>query len=62
MAKVVQLKKKLTKDEVGYEHPSKHGQEDCGDCVHFQVLAKNHCEIVDGIIKSEDWCRKFKRE
>jgi hypothetical protein len=61
MPKVVQLKKKLMKEEVGYEHPAK-GKDDCDDCKHFEVLAPRHCEIVEGTILPEDWCQKFKRK
>ena len=49
---------KLSKEYVGYEHPAK-GREQCLDCVHFEVLAHHHCEIVQGTILPGDWCRRF---
>ena len=49
---------KLTKIEVGYEHPAK-GSENCGGCAHFKPL-REKCEIVTGRIQAEDWCRKWK--
>jgi hypothetical protein len=53
-----QSEPKYTKLEVRYEHPSKH-KEDCDDCVHFEVHGPNKCELVQGRIGHEDWCRKF---
>jgi hypothetical protein len=47
---------KLTKPEVGYEHPAK-GEDDCGGCAHFR--SPSACEIVTGTIRPEDWCRRF---
>jgi len=49
---------KYTKLEVLYEHPAK-GMDHCKNCIHFE--APKHCEIVEGIIHPEDWCKKFER-
>ena len=49
------------KSEVQFEHPAK-GANHCSQCVHFQVLHKNGCEIVKGHIEAGDWCNKFKAE
>lgn len=52
---------KLTKIAVKYEHPAQ-GPHHCSQCVHFQVEAPKHCEIVEGIIQPEDWCKKFEEK
>jgi len=48
---------KLSKSEVGYEHPAK-GRDHCSWCKHFLPASKK-CEIVEGWIAPEDWCRRF---
>lgn len=55
------MAEKYTKLEVLYEHPAK-GMDHCADCKHFEVLAPKHCEIVEGIIQPEDWCKKFEEK
>jgi hypothetical protein len=47
---------KLSKESVGFEHPAK-GPHHCGQCRHFE--GPRACEIVAGLIRSEDWCRRF---
>jgi hypothetical protein len=47
---------KLTKIEVGFEHPAK-GKQHCRECVHWQ--SPNRCKIVEGIVKGVDWCKRF---
>ena len=49
----------LPKSEVEFEHPAK-GDHHCSQCVHFEVLHKNGCEVVQGHIEAQDWCDKFK--
>lgn len=49
---------KLAKGDVEFEHPAK-GAHNCGGCVHFEVLAPRHCEIVSGTILAQDWCDKW---
>lgn len=44
------------KSEVGFEHPAK-GPQHCAECKHFR--APSGCEIVSGLIRPEDWCKKF---
>lgn len=51
---------KLSKHEVGYEHPAAKPQNHCGVCRHFEP--PDQCEIVAGRIRPEDWCRRFERE
>ena len=51
----------LPKSEVSYEHPAK-GPNHCSQCVHFEVLHKNGCEVVKGHIEPEDWCEKFQQK
>jgi hypothetical protein len=50
-------KMKLSKAEVDYG-PAK-GDDRCGGCKHFEVLAPRHCEIVAGKIEPSYWCEKF---
>ena len=51
---------KLSKSEVGFEHPAK-GTDDCDDCIHFKPL-REKCQIVAGHVEGEDWCERFKRK
>ena len=53
------MAEKLSKSEVGFEHPSQ-GKQACGGCAHFEVLAPLRCEIVAGRILKNDWCKKWK--
>ena len=46
----------LSKSEVQYEHPAK-GPHHCSQCRHFK--SPHSCEIVEGRIAPEDWCKKF---
>lgn len=50
---------KLPKDQVEFEHPAQ-GPHHCGECQHF--ITVNACEIVEGLIRSEDWCDKFAKK
>jgi hypothetical protein len=45
----------MTKEEVKFEHPAK-GKDHCKSCKFFR---KDHCAIVKGDIKPEDWCEEF---
>jgi hypothetical protein len=46
---------KLPKDAVDY---SPHvGDNKCGNCVHFEVVAKHQCLRVLGMIERYYWCR-----
>ena len=50
---------KFSKAEVNYEHPAR-GEHKCSECVHFEVIRPNGCEIVRGLILPGDWCNKWK--
>ncbi len=50
---------KLSKASVGYKHPAAKPVQHCGICEHF--LGNGLCEIVEGRIRSEDWCEKFRK-
>lgn len=51
--------KKLSHDEVGYEHPAR-GPHHCSQCEHYQRPNRGwRCEIVQDPIRPEDWCEKF---
>lgn len=52
---------KLSKTDVGFEHPAK-GKDHCSGCVFFQVDAPRHCHIVAGIIMPEDWCERWSKK
>lgn len=52
---------KLSKSEVGYEHPAAKSDH-CGICRHFEVERPHGCEIVAGRILAEDWCERFVRK
>lgn len=54
--------KKFTHAEVQYEHPSRHGHDDCGDCVNFIDTDPARCKGVLQPIREEDWCKRFKRQ
>lgn len=49
---------KVSKASVGYEHPAAKSNH-CGICEHFE--APSACEIVQGTIRREDWCERFKK-
>ena len=49
--------KKRTKASVDY---SKGGHDHCGVCVHFQP--PDACERVEGKIRSDYWCKLFRRK
>lgn len=51
-----ELEAKRPKSEVNYEHPAQ-GPDHCSQCVHFEP--EHACELVDGQIEPEDWCRLF---
>ena len=52
-------REKKSKAAVNYgEGDSRHH---CGNCVHFEVEAPHHCELVKGIIKPDMWCKLYKR-
>jgi len=46
------------KSEVGFEHPAQ-GSKHCSQCKHFEVLHRNGCERVKGIIRPGDFCKRF---
>lgn len=48
---------KLSKSEVGFEHPAQ-GKQACAGCSHFE--APLHCQIVAGRIMPDDWCKEWK--
>jgi len=50
---------KLPKAEVHYTGHAK-GEDRCGGCIHFEKLAPQHCEVVEGKILSSGWCSKFR--
>src|SRR5215469_14896983 len=52
-------KKKRTKESVNYSKgtPTMH----CGICKHYEVYAKNECELVEGHIVPSYWCRLFEK-
>lgn len=47
---------KTSKDAANYIHYVE-GDNRCENCVHF--LQPNHCEIVEGQISPDGWCRFF---
>lgn len=46
---------RLDKSQVRYRHPAE-GSDHCGDCVSF---SDGTCDLVEGAIAPEDWCRLF---
>lgn len=48
---------KVSKEDAGYTM----GQENCAVCEHYEAVAKDRCELVEGKIEEEMWCRLFKR-
>ena len=54
---------KLPKSKVDYEHPAQ-GDEHCGICEHYEGKRGKfgECAVVRGIVRSEDWCKRFKGE
>lgn len=46
----------LQKRNVNYSEGM--GEDRCRNCVHFE--SPNRCEIVDGLIKPNYWCNKFR--
>lgn len=52
---------KISKAEAHYVDRSM-SNDDCDDCIHFEVLAPRHCEKVEGIINPEGWCKLFARK
>jgi hypothetical protein len=55
----VQGGRKLTKASARYrDRPN--GNQQCAGCVHF--LPPGDCEIVEGPISPEGWCRNYKRK
>lgn len=51
------MAEKLSKEEVDYSPGM--GQRRCYLCEHF--IPRDSCEIVEGRIKQDYWCRKFSR-
>lgn len=49
---------KVSKASVDYSLGHPRGDR-CGVCKHFQK--PNKCEIVAGLVKSNMWCKRFKR-
>ena len=49
---------KVTKASVDYSL-AKDVTHRCGRCKHFEVLAKGHCEIVEGAIEAGHWCKRW---
>lgn len=47
---------KNSKSAVEFEHPAQ-GPHSCSECTHFN---ENSCELVEGDIESQDWCKLFK--
>lgn len=47
---------KASKASVGFEAPAK-GPHHCSQCRHFEP--PHACEIVEGDIDADDWCRRF---
>jgi len=47
---------KYTKSEVGYSYGKPHAH--CGLCEHYRA---GSCEIVQGDIRPDYWCEKFKK-
>jgi len=50
---------RYTKEQVNYRDESPEEDERCELCKHFEVLRKNGCEIVKGIIKASGYCDRF---
>ena len=46
-----------TKAQAAYQD-FPHGRQRCGVCVHFR--APNGCEIVEGPVQANGWCRNFR--
>ena len=51
---------KYLKAEVDVRLPAK-GMDHCKDCVHYQPITET-CEIVEGLVLRNDWCKRFKRK
>lgn len=45
-----------TKQEVSFEHPAQ-GPHRCSECAHYRGADK--CQIVEGVVRPQDWCKKF---
>lgn len=54
--------KKYSHEEVRYEHPSRHGKDECKDCEHYIRGSPPHCTGVVDPISPGDWCIRFDRE
>ena len=55
---------KSSHEEVGFEHPSRHGGQTCKECVHLRLiwiinLGPVHCETVKDPIKYGDYCKRW---
>lgn len=51
---------KLTKYQVSYEPEASNPKEHCSICEHY--VNKTTCEIVQGKINPEGWCKKFEKD
>jgi hypothetical protein len=45
------------KNEVAYQHPSRHPGEICKGCIHFRP--PKACQSVAGFIRPGDWCTRW---
>ena len=52
---------KISKETAQYVERSD-SHDECRDCRHFEVIAKNHCEAVTGEINPGGWCKLFSRK
>lgn len=53
---ILQKTVKLSKKDVGFESPAK-GPDHCGECIYF--LRPDGCKRVAGLVKRQDWCKRF---
>ena len=53
---------KIPHDEVGYESPSKHEDEQCSLCEHYIPAMVPRCQAVKNPIKPADWCKRYARK
>ena len=56
---------KFTHEQVGYEQPSSHLNERCGNCKHFIPETKDSpagCEGVQRPIAADAWCHRYDKD
>jgi hypothetical protein len=54
---------KFSHAEVGYQYPSEHFGEACGDCAHvIEAASGTRCQAVASPIQLNAWCERFEHK